>query len=121
MTAVGGLLAALGALAVPAVSALTADSPLGQSLEDAGIAVTGGFVGQFAANPSGGIRQGVDFAGQISGGADLDMDRLAAVPGATLHLLATDRFGRDLSQDAIGNSIDVQEVYGGGMTARLSE
>lgn len=109
------------ALTAPASSAFAADSSVGQSLEDAGITLNGGFVEEFAANPSGGLRQGALFTGQVSGGVDLNMDRIAAIPGATIHLLATERFGRDLSKDDIGNSIDVQEVYGGGMTARLSE
>jgi|SRR5579859_395434 len=121
---VAGPLASLALIAILTVRALpagAADSAIGQSLEDAGIAPIGGFVGEFAANPSGGTRQGALFTGQISAGADLNMGTIANIPGATLHILATDRFGRDLSKDDIGNSIDVQEVYGGGMNARLSD
>lgn len=114
-------LALIAGLAAPILRSGAAESAVGQSLEDAGIALNGGFVGEFAANPSGGLRQGALFTGQIAAGADLNLGTIASIPGATLHVLVTDRFGRDLSKDDIGNSIDVQEVYGGGMTARLSE
>ena len=102
-------------------AAIAADSAIGLSLENAGITPKASFVGEFAANPSGGIHQGETFVGQISGGLDFDMSRLADIPGGTFHINMADRFGRDLSKDDIGNSIDVQELFGGGMNPRLAE
>jgi porin len=106
------------ALAVPAHAQLatagTTTAPLtpGQVLYNHGISLTLNYTGEAAANPSGGVRQGSDYTGQVYLGADFDLNRIAGWQGATLHVAITDRHGRNLAADDIGNNTSVQEVYG---------
>jgi len=78
------------------------------------------YTGEFATNPSGGRRQGSDYAGQVFFGLDADLGRLAGVDGGSVHAIVTQRHGRSLSQDYIGNTTSVQEIWGGGQTAHLT-
>jgi porin len=78
------------------------------------------YTGEFATNPSGGRRQGSAYAGQVFFGLDADLGRLAGVDGGSVHAIVTQRHGRSLAQDYIGNTTSVQEIYGGGQTAHLS-
>ncbi|MEH3117288.1 MAG: carbohydrate porin [Methylorubrum populi] len=78
------------------------------------------YTSQSAINPIGGIRQGSAYTGQILFGIDADLGRLAGIEGGSLHTLVTQRHGRSLSNDFIGNDTSVQEIYGGGQTARLT-
>jgi porin len=67
------------------------------------------------ANVSGGLRQGFDYAGQIGVQLDLDMEKLASIPGFSLHLNMVNRSGRNLSSDYIGdNVLQAQEIFGAG-------
>ncbi|MBB3901237.1 carbohydrate porin [Methylobacterium brachythecii] len=79
------------------------------------------YTSESAANPIGGIRQGTAYAAQIFFGIDADLNRLAGIEGASLHSIVTQRHGRSLSGDFIGNDTSVQEIYGGGQTARLTQ
>jgi porin len=85
---------------------------LGQKLYDDGVSITLNYTGEAAANPSGGIRQGADYAGQVYLGGDFDLAKIANWQGATLHIAITQRHGRNLAADDIGNNTSVQEVYG---------
>ena len=85
------------------------------------VSLRSSYVGQAAANPAGGYKQGADFAGQILIGADVDLQQLLGIPGSLFHVTLTERMGQSLARDTIGNSFDVQEVYGGGQTWRLGE
>ncbi|MDP4005679.1 carbohydrate porin [Methylobacterium sp. NEAU K] len=85
-----------------------------------GISMFLNYTGEFAANPSGGIRQGSAYAGQIAFGLDADLGRLAGIDGGSVHTIVTQRHGRSLAQDAIGFDGSVQEIYGGGQTAHLT-
>jgi porin len=105
------LLACLVLLPLSA-QAQTAPKTLGQTLFDHGITVTLNYTGEAAANPSGGIRQGADYAGQVYLGGDFDMSKIAGLSGMTIHLAITQRHGRNLAADDIGNNTSVQEVYG---------
>ncbi len=120
-----GLCALLTAIAAPASAQSTgpAPSPLQQYAQDAydhGITFSSGYNGEFAANPSGGERQGAEFTGQISLGADFDLGKLAGVQGGTIHVLFTDRAGNNLASKSINNSVSVQQIYGDGQTYQLS-
>jgi porin len=107
-------------LVLACVSALTLASPApaqtvkipGQSLYDHGVSLTLSYTGEAAGNPSGGIRQGTDYTGQVYLGADFDMNRILGLDGTTVHVAITDRHGRNLAADYIGNNTSVQEVYG---------
>ncbi|KQT60978.1 porin [Methylobacterium sp. Leaf456] len=78
------------------------------------------YTSESAANPIGGIRQGTAYAAQLFFGIDADLNRLAGIAGATLHTIVTQRHGRSLSGDFIGNDTSVQEIFGGGQTSRLT-
>lgn len=85
---------------------------VGEQLYDHGVSISLGYTGEGAANPWGGKRQGVDYAGQVALGADFDMNKIVGWQGATIHVTFTERHGRNLAQDYIGNNTSVQEIYG---------
>ena len=86
-----------------------------------GLAVLLNYTGEFAANPSGGLKQGDAFAGQLAVGIDADLHKIAGIDGGSVHFLLTDRQGRSLSASDIGNDTSVQEIYGAGQTYRLTQ
>lgn len=92
----------------PAVKTPDSDQPLA----DKGIKLALNYTGEAATNPSGGLRQGAAFAGQVYAGVDLDLDTIAGVPGGAVHLAVTNRHGDSLSNLAIGNNTSVQEIWG---------
>ncbi|WP_430911752.1 carbohydrate porin [Methylobacterium sp. sgz302541] len=85
-----------------------------------GLSMLMNYTGQAAANPVGGIRQGSEYAGQLFFGIDGDLDRIAGIAGGSFHVAVTNRHGRSLSNDLIGNNTSVQEIFGGGQTTRLT-
>jgi porin len=95
-------------------------SPFGTLLDPYGVKFNASYVGEFAANPTGGAGQGSDYAGQLAVGADVDMQKLMGLTGGTVHVELTDRSGRDLANDTINNSVAAQEIYGGGQTYELT-
>ena len=58
---------------------------------------------------------------QVDFGAGFDLNRLVGIHNATIQLTLTDRDGRSLTADAIGNQFAVQELYGAGQNFRLAE
>ena len=108
------LLCAQGALFASRASAQTPPVPAPSAAPASGpFTPIFAYTGEAAANPSGGIRQGSAYAGQLLMGFDLDMVRLAGAKGGMLHFDVTNRHGSNLAADAIGNDTSVQEVYGG--------
>ncbi|MGI3903659.1 MAG: carbohydrate porin [Janthinobacterium lividum] len=85
-----------------------------------GLTFLANFTNEAAGNPFGGIRQGARSAGQLFLGADADLSKIIGLPGGFLHAIGTERFGNSLTNDLIGNSVSVQEIYGGGQTYRLT-
>jgi len=113
--------AAAQAQSTPSVT--LGQSPLqqyGQLLANDGITINSRYNSEFAANPSGGERQGAAFTGEISLGADFDLAKLAGLQGGSIQVLFTDRAGTNLSQRSINNSVSVQQIYGGGQTYQLT-
>ncbi|WP_313808760.1 carbohydrate porin [Sphingobium sp.] len=94
--------AAATALAMPAAHAQEVD-PVSFSLS---------YTGEAATNLSGGLRREAAYAGQVYVGADVDLDRIAGIGGATIHAAITNRHGENLSALAIGNNTSVQEIWG---------
>lgn len=90
-------------------------------LQGRGINLRADFVTESAANPIGGKRQAIRYTQQIDFGADLDLNKLFGHSHGTVQITFTDRAGRSLSADAIGNQFAVQELYGAGQNFRLSE
>jgi porin len=91
------------------------------ALQNAGIALFTHFTTESAANPSGGNYQAVRYTQQVDFGAYFDLDRLMTIHDAKVQITLTDRVGRSLSADAIGNQFAVQELYGAGQNFRLAE
>jgi len=106
--------------AAPAKAQTAPPSPFGALLAPYGIVPKASYTGEFAANPSGGERQGGAYAGQLAIGADVDMQKLMGVNGGSLQIEFTDRTGRDLASDSINSSVAAQEIYGGGQTYYLT-
>ena len=85
-----------------------------------GITAQLNYVSESAGNVSGGIKQGADYADQFLVGVDADLGKLAGITGATIHLVGTNRDGRNLAADDTGNSLSVQEIYDGSEENRLT-
>jgi len=83
-----------------------------QPLADQGITLQWSYTGEAAANATGGLARKSAYTGQVYLGADLDMDRLVGIPGATIHFAVTNRHGKSLTNIALGNNTSVQEVWG---------
>ena len=115
-----GASSAAASLDVQGSSATPPSLPPGTLDLGNGISMILNYTGEFAANPSGGIRQGSAYAGQIAFGLDADLGRLAGIDGGSVHTIVTQRHGRSLAQDDIGFNGSVQEIYGGGQTAHLT-
>lgn len=93
---------------------------MGDWLLDHGVTLSGSYTGEFGANVAGGRKSGQDYTDVIVLGADLDMAKIANIPGGTLHVVMTNRDGNNLAARAIDNSVSVQQIYGGGQTYHLT-
>jgi porin len=90
-------------------------------LANAGVVLRGHYTAEAAGNPSGGLQQGTAYASELQLGTDVDFGTLEHNGLGTLHFTFTAREGSSLSADAIGNIFTVQEIYGSGLTPRLTE
>jgi porin len=91
-------------------------------LKDRGIDFQFGFTGEAAYNATGGIKQDAAWADQYVAGVTLDLEKLVGIPAAQFQATFTQRTGRNLVDDAeLGTLQLVQEVYGRGQTARLTQ
>lgn len=90
-------------------------------LEDAGISFKASYTGQFADAISGGERQGNGYAQNFSVSTLLDTGKLFGLNGGTITIGFSQRQGRSVSADFIGNRIAVQSAYGVGETLRVAE
>ena len=89
-------------------------NPLGRALRDLksdGVGITANYVGNFAANPVGGMRQGTAESHWIDAGVELDLDKLLGLSGTTLHIQGAAFGGTSLASSAIGNSISFQQTW----------
>lgn len=91
------------------------------TLEDAGFNPRAHFITESAANPIGGISQSAAYTQQIDFGFDLDLGKIAGIPGGRFQFTLVDRAGQSLTNNAIGNLFQVQELYGAGQNFRLAE
>jgi len=124
---------AFGVLTIPA-AAWAGDAPsfddklLGDwggwrtSLFNDGLDFQLGYVSETAANVQGGSKEGVRYTDQYTLGMTADLDKILKLPNAILQVSLTDRNGRNLSTDEkLGSLQQVQEVFGRGQTARITE
>ncbi|WP_264884128.1 carbohydrate porin [Swaminathania salitolerans] len=74
-----------------------------------------GYWSQFAANISGGTAKHQDYAHQIGLNIGFDLDRIMGVSNTKLFFSGTERAGRNLGYDALGdNTFRPTQIYGGG-------
>jgi porin len=83
-------------------------------LHDKGIYFTSSYSAQFAANPTGGEKQGSDYSGDLTLGTTFDLQKLVGINGGLIHVLFDDRQGNLLSNQSINTSLSVQNLNGGG-------
>lgn len=80
------------------------------------------YVNEIAANSQGGRRREASYADQIMVDANFDLQQLADISGASVHVSLTDRNGVDLKEKAgLGTLLSPQEIYGYGRTTRLAQ
>jgi porin len=92
-----------------------------RELERKGVKFDANYIFELAANTSGGQRDGRTYTHQIDAGFTFDTDKLFGWKGGTVRITASDRHGRNLSSEYVGNLFEVQELYGGGRITRLAE
>jgi porin len=110
------LLAAAAALPATALAADTA-----QWLDEHGIAPRFVWSNDYARNADGGLARGDRNAGGVVAGADLDLERLFGIPGATVHATGAWYYGDSLSQRQIGNAVKVQGYWYPQQQAQLAQ
>lgn len=91
-----------------------------QRLYDQGIDLGADYLGEFAHNTSGGIRQTDAYADQIHLHAAFDFQKLWGWTGSSLHMDIIDRNGSQIDAKAhLGTLLESQEIYGSGNVTRL--
>lgn len=80
-----------------------------RKLENLGILLRAHFLAESAANPVGGHTQAAHYTQQVDFGTDIDLGRLIDLSGGKIEITFTDRAGRSLSADAIGDELAVQD------------
>lgn len=105
----------------PVIGALGDFGGARTALANAGVTFRGHYLAEFAANPIGGLRGGTAYASELMLGSDVDLGTLESKGLGTIHFTFTAREGSSLSSNAIGNILTVQEIYGSGLTPRLTE
>ena len=94
-------------------------SGLRNTLYDYGIEITGGYTTEPAGNPVGGIEHGFTYLHNFGFVVLFDLQKIAGISDTTFLVTISQRSGRGLTQDPIGNAISVQQIFGGGQTYRL--
>ena len=92
-----------------------------EKLMDKGIDIGIGYTAEPEWNPVGGEDQSATYVHNIGVSALFDFEKLMGIPNTTFLIQGSQRSGNSLTEDAIGNAISVQQLYGGGQTYRLVE
>jgi len=91
------------------------------ALATRGVTFRGHIVAESAGNVTGGSQTGTALASEFMAGSDIDLGKLESNGLGIFHLTFTAREGSSLSANTIGNVFTVQEIYGSGLTPRLTE
>jgi porin len=78
-----------------------------------GVTPTLTFVSDMLGNPVGGMRQGFTEADNLGFSANFDLEKRYGIEGGSFLYSMSQRSGNGLSQDYIGNTFSVQQVFGG--------
>jgi porin len=108
---------------VPSVPWLLGDwGGLRTRLYQQGVDFQFGYANEFGTNTQGGVKRWAGYADQSQAGATFNLERLFGVKDAIFQVTFTERTGRNLVTDAQLNTLQlVQEVWGRGQTARLTQ
>ena len=93
---------------------ITQLDPLRQQLANYGVTVLLDWTSEVLGNPTGGVKQGATYAGQVGFEVDVDWDKLAGIPGLTTHTVIVNRQGSNDGTLAGDNLNQTQEIYGAG-------
>ena len=94
---------------------------LRDSARESGVTLNASYMGEVAANVSGGDRRSARYTQQVEIESLLDMQRIADIQDARLQLALNYRDGRSLSQEVLHNQFSVQELYSYSQILRLSQ
>ena len=109
----------LGPAVLPAVAedglfeqqTLTGDwGGMRKTLKDAGVDLNANDTSEMLSNPVGGFKQTTIYQGLLTMTLNLDLEKLANWPGATIYAEAYQISGRGLSRSAIGNLLAVSTI-----------
>jgi porin len=92
---------------------------LRNTLYDYGLEITGAYTSEPAGNPIGGLKHGDTYLDNFGFGFLFDLQKIFGFSNSTFLITVSQRTGRSLSADFIGNAISVQQIFGGGETFRL--
>ena len=81
-----------------------------KTLKDAGIDLNANDTSEMLSNPVGGIKQTTIYQGLLTMTLNIDLEKLANWPGATIYSEAYQISGRGLSRSAIGNLLAVSTI-----------
>jgi porin len=102
------------------VSPFAAVTAFGQTLKQKGIYLQLGYAEDFSANISGGLKKGFMPTGELFFGTVLDLETLAGIPGASIHVTFDERNGYGINT-IVGTQGPLQANSGPSRTIRLSE
>ena len=92
-----------------------------EKLHDQGVDISATYTAEPEWNPVGGESQSASYVHNIGLNALFDLETLMGIPNTTFLIQGSQRSGNSLTEEAIGNAISVQQLYGGGQTYRLVE
>ncbi len=92
---------------------------LRNTLLNDGIDITASYTAEPEGNPVGGERNGFTYLHNIGVGVTFDLEKIARIPNTTFLVTISQRSGNSLTNEAVGNAISVQQIFGGGQTLRL--
>jgi porin len=91
-----------------------------ERLVAAGITPSASYATDLLANPVGGAGQGFEYAGELEGALEFDLERLLGLRGSSFLIAASWASGRDLSERRIGNLFTVAQAFEG-QSVRLAQ
>lgn len=83
---------------------------LRRTLEDKGVTISLDYVGEVLGNVAGGVSRGWAYEHEFLGQLDVDLAKLLAWPGATLHTAAYDYAGKGMTREYVGSLATVSSI-----------
>lgn len=92
----------------------------GQALKNEGVYLDAGYFNDILADVKGGNETGVTSAGEAFAAVHFDMNAIAGIPNASVHIIFDDRTGNNVST-LVGTQFGLSGINGPSDTVRLSE